>query len=46
MRIDAVDRFNENNPMEVLASKTEIDQYLKKHANDAYLIFPNPERIR
>ncbi|HFK5502950.1 TPA: glycoside hydrolase domain-containing protein [Elizabethkingia anophelis] len=40
MRIDAVDRFNENNPMEVLASKNEIDQYLKKHANDAYLVFP------
>ncbi|MDE5472899.1 hypothetical protein BAX94_15810 [Elizabethkingia meningoseptica] len=40
IRIDAVDKFNDNNPMEILATKAEIAQYLKKHANDAYLVFP------
>ncbi|MBK1895926.1 glycoside hydrolase domain-containing protein [Chryseobacterium paridis] len=40
VRIESVDAFNSNDPMEVIATQKEIDQYKKKHQDDSYFVFP------
>lgn len=40
LRFESVDEFNRNDPMELIATKAEIQAYLKKYTNENYFIFP------
>ncbi|WP_418123182.1 glycoside hydrolase domain-containing protein [Chryseobacterium sp. PTM-20240506] len=40
IRIESVDKFNSNDPMEVIATKKEIAEYMKKHEGQSYFVFP------
>ncbi|ASW76403.1 hypothetical protein CJF12_07015 [Chryseobacterium piperi] len=40
LRIESADKFNSNDPMEMIATQKEIDQYKKKYQDKAYLLFP------
>lgn len=40
VRMESVDKFNTNEPMEVIATQKEVDQYKKKNENKIYLVFP------
>ncbi|WP_228409754.1 glycoside hydrolase domain-containing protein [Chryseobacterium sp. T16E-39] len=40
LKIESVDSFDSNEPMEMIATQKEVDQYKAKHQNEAYLIFP------
>lgn len=39
VRVESVDVFNSNDPMEVIATQKEVDQYKKKHQGEDYLVF-------
>ncbi|MDM1295197.1 hypothetical protein HX021_12995 [Sphingobacterium sp. N143] len=39
-RFDAVDHYNRNDPMEVLATQEEVSTFLKRNAREHYFIFP------
>ena len=39
-RFDAVDQYNSNDPMEVIARKEEVRSFLNRNANSAYYLFP------
>ena len=39
-RFDAVDQYNSNDPMEVIARKQEVQSFLSRNANSAYYLFP------
>jgi len=39
-RFDAVDQYNSNDPMEVIARKEEVRSFLSRNANSAYYLFP------
>ncbi len=39
-RFDAVDQYNRNDPMEILATKVEIKNFLTRNAKEDYYIFP------
>lgn len=40
LRLESVDRFNRNDPMEVIATQAEIQTYLRKNEHDHYFVFP------
>jgi len=40
LRFEAVDDFNSNDPMELIATRSEVDRLKRQHRKDAYLIFP------
>ncbi|WP_293902603.1 MULTISPECIES: glycoside hydrolase domain-containing protein [unclassified Sphingobacterium] len=39
-RFDAVDQYNSNDPMEVIARAEEVRSFLSRNANSAYYLFP------
>ncbi|WP_223584709.1 glycoside hydrolase domain-containing protein [Sphingobacterium sp. GVS05A] len=39
-RFEAVDQYNSNDPMEVLATKAEIKSFLNSNAKEDYFVFP------
>jgi hypothetical protein len=39
-RFDAVDQYNSNDPMEVLATGAEIKSFLNRNAKEDYFVFP------
>lgn len=40
LRFDAVDSFNSNDPMEVLATQEEVKEFLNTRDQEAYYVFP------
>lgn len=40
LRLEAVDAFNGNDPMEIIATKDEVEGLKRKHSNKDYLVFP------
>ena len=40
IRIESVDQFNSNQPMEVIATNKEVEELRKKYKNEPYLVFP------
>ncbi|GAA4802556.1 DUF6067 family protein [Olivibacter ginsenosidimutans] len=45
LRFDAVDDFNRNDPMEVIATSSEVEQLKRKYRKDTYLIFPEDRSL-
>ncbi|WP_245586280.1 glycoside hydrolase domain-containing protein [Olivibacter sitiensis] len=40
LRLEAVDEFNSNDPMEVTATEAEVQAYLQKFKGESYFVFP------
>lgn len=44
LEIQSIDEFNSFYPMEVIATRSEVQQLLARHAGAAYLLFPEDRR--
>ncbi|MBD8488395.1 hypothetical protein IFO69_06510 [Echinicola sp. CAU 1574] len=50
LRLEAVDDFNSNKPMEIIATQKEVEAFRAKHRDKSYLVFPedrdNPIKMK